>query len=57
MMRAIAYRIQENAFGGLPTAVEWRLAKPEGEFESEGPYRRAAADEGEARCAPRQGVA
>lgn len=26
MMRVIAYRIQENAFGGLPTAVErdWR---------------------------------
>ena len=36
MMRAIAYRIQENAFGGLPTAVERRLAKLAGEFESKG---------------------
>ncbi len=36
MMRAIAYRIQENAFGGLPTVVERRLSKLAGEFESEG---------------------
>jgi Protein of unknown function (DUF2924) len=36
MMRGIAYRIQENAFGGLPNAVEPRLAKLMATFESEG---------------------
>jgi Protein of unknown function (DUF2924) len=36
LMRAIAYRIQESAFGGLPTAVERRLAKLTRTFESEG---------------------
>jgi Protein of unknown function (DUF2924) len=36
MMRMIAYRIQEDAFGGLPTAVERRLAKLTGTFKSEG---------------------
>jgi Protein of unknown function (DUF2924) len=36
IIRAIAYRIQENAFGGLPTAVERRLAKLIRTFESEG---------------------
>ncbi|MGH6799709.1 MAG: DUF2924 domain-containing protein [Roseiarcus sp.] len=36
MVRVIAYRIQENAFGGLPTAVERRLAKLMGTFKSEG---------------------
>jgi Protein of unknown function (DUF2924) len=36
MIRGIAYRIQENAFGGLPNAVERRLAKLTATFESEG---------------------
>ena len=36
MMRVIAYRIQENVFGGLPTALERRLAKLTGTFKSEG---------------------
>jgi Protein of unknown function (DUF2924) len=36
MMRAIAYRIQETAFGGLPIAVERRLAKLTDTFESRG---------------------
>jgi hypothetical protein len=36
MMRAIAYRIQETAFGGLPIAVERRLTKLTRTFESEG---------------------
>ena len=36
MLRTVAYRIQENAFGGLPQSVERRLAKLAGEFESEG---------------------
>ena len=36
MIRMIAYRIQENAFGGLPNAVERRLAKLTGTFKSEG---------------------
>jgi Protein of unknown function (DUF2924) len=36
MMRVVAYRIQENAFGGLPQSVERRLAKLAGEFESDG---------------------
>jgi len=36
MIRVIAYRIQENAFGGLPNAVERRLAKLTGTFKSEG---------------------
>jgi Protein of unknown function (DUF2924) len=36
MARAIAYRIQEVAFGGLPIAVERRLAKLTDTFESRG---------------------
>ena len=36
MMRVIAYRIQEIAFGGLPIAVERRLAKLTDAFESQG---------------------
>src|SRR5271166_444205 len=36
MVRAIAYRIQEIAFGGLPIAVERRLAKLTDAFESQG---------------------
>jgi len=36
MIRVIAYRIQENAFGGLQNAVERRLAKLTGTFKSEG---------------------
>jgi len=36
MMRVIAYRIQEIAFGGLPTVVERRLAKLTDAFESQG---------------------
>jgi Protein of unknown function (DUF2924) len=36
LMRAIAYRIQETAFGGLPNAVERRLEKLIRTFESEG---------------------
>lgn len=36
MIRVIAYRIQEGAFGGLPKAVERRLAKLTGAFKSEG---------------------
>ena len=36
MIRVIAYRIQEIAFGGLPIAVERRLAKLMDAFESQG---------------------
>ena len=36
MMRVIAYRIQEIAFGGLPIAVERRLAKLTDAFETQG---------------------
>jgi len=36
MTRMIACRIQDNVFGGLPQAVERRLAELAGEFESEG---------------------
>jgi len=36
MMRVLAYRIQEDAFGGLSQAVERRLAKLAAEFETEG---------------------
>jgi hypothetical protein len=36
MIRVIAYRIQENAFGGLRTAVERRLAKLTGTFKRGG---------------------
>ncbi len=36
MMRVIAYRIQENVFGGLPIAIERRLAKLTGTFKIEG---------------------
>ena len=35
-MRLIAYRIQEDVFGGLPQAVERRLAKLAVELETEG---------------------
>jgi hypothetical protein len=36
MMRALAYRIQESAFGGLSKATSRRLAALAAEFESEG---------------------
>jgi hypothetical protein len=36
MIRVIAYRIQEIAFGGLPIVVERRLAKLTDAFESQG---------------------